>query len=441
MNQSEEKPGRQRTVGGSIIRKKKTVKTRRGEKEVEELYARVRRDGREKKRKINSVAEAAHVFRQLDAEFEDEAKRAAEIRSGDGKTFADLIEYFEREFVKEAVWRDDQVIEGFREPLHIIRSQLKTLNEYFGASLLREITYDDLRRYRSLRLQKPIYIHYKTKVPVDKSKLPSNSRKQFDYIPAVKTKERKTSSVNRELARLRGLLNHAIRLGWIDVNPFKRGASLISAAAENERMRILSKKEEIKLLEVCSEPERAHLRPLVIFALDTAMRKGEILKLKWSDVDFDQNVIWAEGKNTKTLKPRIVPLTSRLKTELLELWLKSDKNPEKDLFPIKEMKRAFGTACRKAGIEDFRFHDLRHTATTRMQAVLKDSAKTMKITGHTQMKTFQRYNNIDVEIAQEVGALLDKSREENEAQVEENRAPNRAPKVVGLNEYNGSKKL
>jgi integrase len=433
-----------RNHAGTILRKKKKVKVKKtaknpsGEKEVVELYARLRRDGREKKRRIFSESEAPRVWRELETEFADDRRRELEAANADNKTFADLLDYFEANLLKEAVWRDGRVVEGYRTPVKHIQQKLDQLRAEFGLSLLSDITYEDLRRFREKLLGKQVIVRYKEKVPIDKSTRAAKSRRQFETKWRERVSDRKVATVNRVLAWARRLLNVAIELGWRETNPFeylrKGKKPLIVTSAENERMRILSQKEEEALIRAASEPTREHLRPILICALDTALRHGEMNRLKWKDVDFEQNVIYAEAEITKILKLRLVPVSKRLRVELKKLWLQSGQNEEADVFLIKDCKRSFATACRIAGIKDFRFHDLRHTATTRLSGILKDTAKTMKITGHTTMKTFLRYTNVDAEIAREAGILLDAAHEaaSRKSIQSENSAPADAPIVVSL---------
>lgn len=101
-------------------------------------------------------------------------------------------------------------------------------------------------------------------------------------------------------------------------------------------------------------------------------------------------------------------MTSRLKDELLCLWEQSSQNVEELVFGIKDsFKKAWGTAIKEAGIKDLHFHDLRHTATTRLIRAGVPNAEAMKLTGHTQPKTFQRYVNLTVESVSAAASLLD----------------------------------
>ena len=129
-------------------------------------------------------------------------------------------------------------------------------------------------------------------------------------------------------------------------------------------------------------------------------------------------------------------MTDRLKAELEKLWRNSKRDTKALVFEVSEIKRSFATACRLAGITDFRFHDLRHTATTRIAGIVKETTTAMRITGHTQIKTFMRYNNVDVEIAQRVGAMMN---EERAAAAQESDAPSHAPNVASLDAFRRKK--
>jgi integrase len=132
-------------------------------------------------------------------------------------------------------------------------------------------------------------------------------------------------------------------------------------------------------------------------AIDTAMRRGEIFKTIWEDVDFEACTISIRAMNSKTARPRIVGMTPRLMAELRMLWNESPRMLDLTLFGLdarcSTIKTSWLSVCELAGLDGFRFHDLRHTAITRLVATGTPSATIMKISGHTQMTTFQRYNN------------------------------------------------
>jgi integrase len=90
------------------------------------------------------------------------------------------------------------------------------------------------------------------------------------------------------------------------------GKSLISVGDEKPRERILTLEEEARLLAACEDP-RAHLRAILICALDTGMRRGELFSLTWADVDFENRLITIRAFNTKTMRERRVGMAVRLK--------------------------------------------------------------------------------------------------------------------------------
>jgi integrase len=186
------------------------------------------------------------------------------------------------------------------------------------------------------------------------------------------------------------------------------GESLISPADEKKRERILTREEEQKLLDACDQPKCKHLRIIIICALDTGMRQGEILKLKWSDVDFDNGLIIVRAFNTKTMKERTVSITTRLKFELERLWGTSDKDLEDLVFGISDnVKNSFTRVRDKAKLGDLRFHDLRHTHATRLDDLGFSMAKIAGQLGHTQLQTTLRYVNRDKSGIKQVAAALD----------------------------------
>lgn len=107
------------------------------------------------------------------------------------------------------------------------------------------------------------------------------------------------------------MLNVAQAEGWLIRNPFKTGESLISIADEKQRERILAPEEESRLLAACTG-RRKHLREIIIAALDTGCRRGELLKLRWNDVEFESRTITIQAFNTKTMRERKLTMTTRL---------------------------------------------------------------------------------------------------------------------------------
>lgn len=124
------------------------------------------------------------------------------------------------------------------------------------------------------------------------------------------------------------------------------------------------------------------------------MRRGELLKLRWSDVNLESEEIIIRAMNTKTARGRVVAMTPRLHAELKKLRASAPPDDETLVFGITDtVKKSFMAACKAAGIDGFRFHDCRHTAITRMIAAGVQPMEVMKVSGHTQHTTFARYVN------------------------------------------------
>ncbi len=227
------------------------------------------------------------------------------------------------------------------------------------------------------------------------------------------------AAVNRELEKMRRLLNIAGREGWILRNPMRSGDPLISVADERKRERILTRDEELRLLAACENRYQKHLRPILICALDTGMRRGEIFGLKWSDVDFEERVLTIRAFNTKTMKERQVSLTTRLTLELERLWYASPKVRDQLVFGFtNNVKKSFTSVRTEAGLPDIRFHDLRHTAATRLVASHLPLPEVGRVLGHTQANTTYRYVNANIETTRRAAAALDAFNSEGTLQPE-----------------------
>lgn len=400
---------------GSILRQKVKKRDKTGKlREVEIIFARVRytdENGtrREKKRQAKSAADAVIVRRQLHQEIADERRINGEEDNQPPKTFNQILDYFETEFVKEAVIVGDQKIEGYKEDLDTIRRQIARFRLEFGSKLAAKITFDDIKRYKIKRLKEPVVIEYYEKIALsaeEKAMLPKNNRRRFRYEKKSKSRPRKHASVHRELSRLRRIFNIAVRGGWIPANPFAQGESLIQPGMETARLRICSFEEEAALIAACTG-KREHLEAIIRFALDTAMRKGEIFRLVWKDVDFARRRIFVLATNTKTGKSRYVPMTQRTIDYLTPLH-KFDKNPAHRVFGIAtDADRAWDSAVEAANIEGLTFHDLRATAITRMLRAGLHESEVMKISGHSQYAMFLKYVRQDEAGAMNSAAKMD----------------------------------
>jgi len=200
------------------------------------------------------------------------------------------------------------------------------------------------------------------------------------------------ATINRELSLLKSILYAAEYDGLIASNPI-RGRRVKKLEENNSREKaILAMNltdEDLRRLVDSAAP---HLKPILSLAIITGMRKSEILKMKWKDVDLRLGTIRVPAENSKTKRERFIPIDANLIAELDSIERKGDyiflnsgtgKN-------IMEIKRSFKTALKAAGIEDLHFHDLRHLAAYRL-AKVTDIVTASKILGHASIQMTMRY--------------------------------------------------
>lgn len=198
------------------------------------------------------------------------------------------------------------------------------------------------------------------------------------------------STVNRELSLISHVFTVALREWGYDlpINP----ASKIRKPPEGKtRDRTLSETQRYTLITTCGQCRNPWVQPVVIFALETAARRGEILALKWSDVDLGKAT--ARLMVTKTDEPRTIPLSPAC----LELLRRLPRSIDGLVFPItiEALKQAYKRSVVRAGIEDFTFHDLRHDALTRLAKLGLSVLELRAISGHATANMLQRYVSID----------------------------------------------
>ena len=194
-------------------------------------------------------------------------------------------------------------------------------------------------------------------------------------------------TVIRELAYLSAIINHARREWGINVeNPISRVRKPSSPVG---RDRVLSSAEESCLLEALRPVGRRSpwMLALVILALETGMRRGELLAMQWEDVSLSSRTVALH--DTKNGEGRVVPLSSRA-VEVMQALPRSIKGRVLPL-AAPAASKAFERAVARAGVEDFRFHDLRHTAITRMASKLPNVIELAAVSGHKSLRMLQRY--------------------------------------------------
>lgn len=209
----------------------------------------------------------------------------------------------------------------------------------------------------------------------------------------------KPATINRELAVLKFMFSLAVKWQYTDANPVKEVKFL---QEQKIVIRVLDKKEAERLIESAAD----RLKSIITIALNTGMRRGEILNLRWNDIDFIEYYIFI--KESKSGVARKVPMNS-----VVAEILKGCKRENKFVFydpktggPMKMYER-FKTVCKKAGIPDLRFHDLRHSAATQMVMSGIDLVTVKEILGHSRIETTMRYAHPTPENKRKAVAVLE----------------------------------
>jgi integrase len=176
----------------------------------------------------------------------------------------------------------------------------------------------------------------------------------------------------------------------------------------NERDRVLSV-EEFRRVYGTAE---AWLKPILLVAYHTGMRKGEIRSLRWDQVDLKHSLVRLKSADTKTDEGRTIPLNQSLTIALksstrylgcpwvfvnpahLDAWKASPGQVDPRYYAT-SITHAFARACKRAGVKNATFHDLRHTFVTNARRAGVDYFRIMAITGHRTMSVFKRYNTVD----------------------------------------------
>lgn len=213
-------------------------------------------------------------------------------------------------------------------------------------------------------------------------------------------KEVSPGTVIRELAYLSAIINHARREWGINIsNPVQL---VRKPATPQGRSRALTPEERTRLM-VALEPHGRRspwIKPLVLLALETAMRRGELLALRWEHVNLARRTAYLP--DTKNGQARTVPLSSAAICILERL----PPSPDGQVFPIRanSAAAAFMRAVKRAGLEDFRFHDLRHIAVSCLAKKLPNLIELASVTGHKSLAVLKRYYHPDAhELAKKLG--------------------------------------
>ena len=253
---------------------------------------------------------------------------------------------------------------------------LENYVEHFGEdALLANIRYVDLETYRNNLMRK----------------LTWHGKKRAD------------ASVNRELATIRHFHAKSVEWEMAESNPFEKGKSLL-LKLDNQRIRYLEQDEIDRLMVEC-KPKK-HLYRIVICAINTGMRKGEILNLKWRQIR--NGFIYLE--KTKTKNKREIPVNDDLNQIFKEIR-KEEGFKSRYVFTycqrnIERIDRSFKAALTRANIEDFKFHDLRHTFASHVIMRGGSMKDVQELLGHKSMSMTLRYSHLSQEHKKKAVNLL-----------------------------------
>lgn len=202
----------------------------------------------------------------------------------------------------------------------------------------------------------------------------------------------KPATINRHLATIKHMFTKAAEWELIAEDTLKRIRKVKLLKEDNRRLRYLSVPECADLVSECGD----HLKPIVVMALNTGMRRGEILNLRWQHVDLKHGFILLD--RTKNGERREIPISDTLRLVLKAIPRRLDVphvfyDPRTDK-PYGDVNEAFSGACRRAKITDFRFHDLRHTFASHLVMAGVDLTTVRELLGHKTLQMTLRYAHL-----------------------------------------------
>jgi integrase len=240
-------------------------------------------------------------------------------------------------------------------------------------------------------------------------------------------KGRKPSTVNRDLVCLKAALSKAVEWNFIDSHPLAKVKK--AKVDDNRTPRYLSHEEAEKLYaalqmredrmrlerasanswrtargipllpDLSSVPFVDHLRPMVLLSLNCGLRRGETFNLHWADIDFCQKVLTVRGDGAKSGKTRHIPL-NQLVLQVLSDWHRQSRTEKPLVFVGRKgmrfdnVNKSWKEVLNKAEIENFRWHDLRHTFASWLVMKSVDLNTVRELLGHSDLKMTLRYAHL-----------------------------------------------
>jgi integrase len=279
--------------------------------------------------------------------------RRKDIQDGHEPEMKRISNHSFKELAMEYIaWAERQ--RGFRQKQSIVRQ----LVNVFGQYSLRAFTSRLLEQYQTERMQKG----------------------------------NKAATINRHIATIKHMFTKAVEWDMVAEGALKRIRKAKLLEESNRRLKYLCKEDCQALVDNCDK----HIKPIVTIALYTGMRKSEILQLKWDNVDLKHGFILLEL--TKNGERREIPINARVREALTGITRRLDV-PYVFYDPItgkpyEDIKRSFTSACRRAGINDFRFHDLRHTFASQLVMAGVDLTTVKELLGHKTLTMTLRYAHL-----------------------------------------------
>jgi integrase len=267
----------------------------------------------------------------------------------------------------------EQIEQRFKDELNLKRQGMSQLapETTFGVLAARFLAEGQPRPFHLDRLK--VLLPYFAETPIGRiTKNLAIAYRKYRHAE----KQLTDTTVNRDLEALRSILFWAVDEGLLSTNPLSR----VRMTRERKKPRFVLSVAEEELLLQSAAP---HLCAIIVAALDTGMRRGEILTQRWEHIDFNRQLLSVTHSKTPEGEAREVPLTGRLME-----FLRAQRKPEGLVFtfkgqPIHKIKTAWMAAIRRAGIRYYRFHDLRHAFNCRMMeaGVLQEVRKALM--GHS----------------------------------------------------------
>jgi integrase len=331
-------------------------------------------DGKRRRKLAGKTKEDAdRMLRQIRSSVD----RGEYVDSTRAPGFSDYVGIFmERHGQHKASWRGGA-------------SRIAKFKEHFGNMKISKIAAGHIEDYRIIRLSEPDARDGESKLAL--------------------------ATIDREVTMLRSLLSKAIKWKFIAKNPACDVEDYVGDG-EGKRERFLSNGEIRKLLQATKHSRSTLLRPAVYLALETGMRKAELLGLRWQDVKFEANEILVP--DSKSGKPRHVPMSRRARWLLNKLaarnplaeWVFESENEKGERAPATDTKTAWKRVLRLARIEDFHFHDLRHTFASHFAMKDGNLFALAGILGHEDATmTLKRYTHLSPKYINDQRHVMDKN--------------------------------